>query len=1233
MESLAVLEVGEIGSSSISSSFQHHDASSFQTTTSSTTSDGRTSLFDRDNSYGTNKTNGKAISVVDVKELGAAERHLFIDNLLKKIEDDNRSLLWNVSERMNRVGLELPTVEVRCKNLCVEAKYLAHEESPPTLWSTLKSILSVSGDVSYNGYKLNEFIPQKTSAYVSQHDVHISEMTVRETLDFSACCQGIGRGSEIMMEIISREKKAGIIPEPDIDTYMKASSIKGLHKTLRTDYILKILGLDTCADIIVGDAMRTGISGGQKRRLTTEEMMIGPSKVLLMDEISTGLDSLTSFQIITCLRQWTQITGSTTLLSILQPAPEIFDLFDDIILMAEGKIASQGPRDNVIEFFEHCGFKCPPRKGIADFLQEVCSFQKGSRKVLVSYKPNLQLHLCEDFGNTFKKFHVGQQLDEDLCQDFSTSDFYKNALSFNVYSLRKWELFKASMAGEWLLLRRNSSVHILRFVQLVVIALITMTTFLHPRMNIDVVQENYCMGSLFYALMRLVSNGIPELFMTSSRLDVFYKQRDMFFCQLLILFLLLEVSISWFRLVASVFRNPYVAVSCAFFSIVLMFYFGGFIISQTSLPTWLKWGFWVSPFAYAEIGASVNEFLAPRWQKVSPSNATIWTAILVEHGLNYSDFFYWISVDALIGFWLVFNIGFTLALTYSKPPRKSPTIIFHKSSEEQHHVASSNAPAKVKETGVVLSFKPMTITFQNVRYFIKTPKKIGGQGFESDRVQLLKDITGTFRPGVLTALMGVSGAGKTTLMDVLSGRKTSGIIEGDIRIGGYPKLQDTYTGISGYCEQTHIHSPHITILESLTYSAWLCLPQEIDQNTKSDFVQELLQMLELDGIKDALVGFPGVSGISNEQRKRLTIALKLLSNPSILFMDEPTTGLDARAAAIIIRVVKNVVNTRRIVVCTIHQPSIDIFEAFDEIMLMKRGGQIIYSGELGKHSNKLIEYFEGISGVPKIRANYNPATWMLEVTSPSSEAELGLDFAGLFEEFTLYRNGEQDLFNITGAIFVAILNMGIGNCSTVIPFIATERSIVYKERFSGMYSPWAYSLAQVTIEIPYVFLQVVLFVIITYPAIGFYSSIDKVLWYMYIMFCTMLYFTYFGMLVFALTPKVQTASILASFSYTLMSLFAGFLIPGPNVPKWWVWFYRICPTAWSLQGLLTSQYGDIEKEIIVFGEQKAINAFLRSYYGYHHHLLGVVALVLFAFPLAFAAGFAYATAKLNFQRR
>lgn len=152
-----------------------------------------------------------------------------------------------------------------------------------------------------------------------------------------------------------------------------------------------------------------------------------------------------------------------------------------------------------------------------------------------------------------------------------------------------------------------------------------------------------------------------------------------------------------------------------------------------------------------------------------------------------------------------------------------------------------------------------------------------------------------------------------------------------------------------------------------------------------------MELVELTTLREALVGLPGINGLSTEQRKRLTIAVELVANPSIIFMDEPTSGLDARAAAIVMRTVRNTVDTGRTVVCTIHQPSIDLFDAFDEVrfrfrnlivlsilnficqrelkrfifalqlFLLKRGGEEIYVGPLGRHSSHLINHFEVIS--------------------------------------------------------------------------------------------------------------------------------------------------------------------------------------------------------------------------------------------------------------------------------
>nr|GMD12050.1 pleiotropic drug resistance protein 3-like [Ipomoea batatas] len=184
-----------------------------------------------------------------------------------------------------------------------------------------------------------------------------------------------------------------------------------------------------------------------------------------------------------------------------------------------------------------------------------------------------------------------------------------------------------------------------------------------------------------------------------------------------------------------------------------------------------------------------------------------------------------------------------------------------------------------------------------------------------------------------------------------------------------------------------------------------------------------------------------------------------------------------------------------------------------------------------------------------------------------------------------------------------------------------------------MYASWAYALAQVIIEIPYLFAETVMFTVITYPMIGYYGSAYKVFWYFYAMFCTLLYFNYLGMLLVAMTPSFPIAAILQSAFYSMFSLFAGFLVPKPQIPKWWIWFYYLMPTSWSLNGMLSSQYGDIEKDIKIFGEKKTAAAFLRDYFGYHHDELPLVAVVLILFPLVFACLFTLCIQKLNFQRR
>ncbi|KAG2494736.1 hypothetical protein HYH03_007248, partial [Edaphochlamys debaryana] len=306
------------------------------------------------------------------------------------------------------------------------------------------------------------------------------------------------------------------------------------------------------------------------------------------------------------------------------------------------------------------------------------------------------------------------------------------------------------------------------------------------------------------------------------------------------------------------------------------------------------------------------------------------------------------------------------------------------------------------EEGRELPFTHVTFAFKNISYFVPNAKhKKGKADSGPPELQLLNTVSGVFRPGVLTALMGASGAGKTTLMDVLACRKTGGRVEGEQVVNGVTKEPHAFARLMGYVEQFDVHSPHATVEEALLFSANLRVTaaQLREAGGAFAFVRRMMKVVELEPLAHRTIGLGGASGgLSVEIRKRLTIACELVANPGIVFMDEPTSGLDARAAGVVMRAVRNTVEDGRTVVCTIHQPNREIMDAFDELLLLKPGGRTIFFGPLGKRQAHLVEHFSAYQGVPLYDPAMNPANWMLDATSAASAEAVGSDFADLWAE-------------------------------------------------------------------------------------------------------------------------------------------------------------------------------------------------------------------------------------------
>ena len=1370
-------------------------------------------------------SDNKKMEQIDVRKLNRVYREHLVKEALATNEQDNYKLLSAIKERFNRVGLEMPNIEVRFRNLKIGAEVQIGTRALPTLINytrdalegivsslgigrskrhsltildningvikpgrmtlllgppgsgkttlllalagKLETNLKKSGSITYNGHEPDQFCIQRASAYISQVDNHTAELTVRETFDFANRCQG-SSDAELLKTLESLEKERKLLPSPEIDAFMKATSVGGKRHNVMTDYILRVLGLDVCSDTVVGSDMMRGISGGQKKRVTTGEMIVGPRKTLFMDEISTGLDSSTTFQIVKCLRNFVHQMEATVLMALLQPAPETFELFDDLILLSDGHIVYQGPREHVVEFFELLGFKLPPRKGVADFLQEVTSKKDQAQYWADPSKP-YKFQSVPEIAEAFRNSKFGKHMEAMYTAPYDKSKSHPSALPKSRFSVSKWNLFKACLSREVTLLSRNKFLYIFRTCQVAFVGFITSTVFLqiktYPK---NEVYGNLYLSALFYALVHMLFNGTTELSLLIFRLPVFYKQRDnlfypawtwtlsswilqipysiaeavvwtcviyysigfapaigRFFRYMLLLFMIHQMALGLFRVMASLGRDIIIANTGGSGVQMILFLLGGFVIPKGMIKPWWIWGYWLSPLNYGQRALSVNEFTATRWMETSAlGNDLVGYNILKTFNLPIEDYWYWLGVGVLGLYTLLFNICTTLALSYLNPLKKPRAVIQNEDEDTKKssygvdkgsgRSSKSTDGGENRNKGMILPFQPLTMTFYNVNYYVDMPKAIRKQGVTESRLKLLSNVSGVFAPGVLTALMGSSGAGKTTLMDVLAGRKTGGYIEGDIKISGYKKVQQTFARISGYVEQNDIHSPQMTVEESLWFSASLRLPKEVSKQKEHEFVEQVMKLVELESLRHALVGMPGTSGLSTEQRKRLTIAVELVANPSIIFMDEPTSGLDARAAAIVMRTVRNTVDTGRTVVCTIHQPSIDIFEAFDELLLMKRGGQVIYGGKIGNQSNVMINYFQSVNGIPPIPSGYNPATWMLEVTTPAIEDNVGVDFADFYQNSDQFRAVEasikkyeqpspesqplkfdtiysqntwsqfvkclwkqnilywrnpaynairiyftviaalllgsmfwkiaskrettQQVMVIMGAFFATILFLGVKNSSSVQPVVSLERTVFYREKAAGMYSPIAYAAAQGLVEIPYQVVQTLVFGIITYTMMDFERNFGKFFLYILFMFLTFTYFTFYGIMAIGFTPTQHLAAVTSSAFYSLWNLFAGFLIPKAYIPRYWLWFHYLNPVTWTLRGVITSQFGDAQDIIVGPGFKGTVKQYISASLGYDDTINGVSsvlvsAVVLVAVAIFFFVSFAISVKVLNFQRR
>uniref|UniRef100_A0AAV2Z6L6 ABC transporter domain-containing protein n=1 Tax=Lagenidium giganteum TaxID=4803 RepID=A0AAV2Z6L6_9STRA len=899
--------------------------------------------------------------------------------------------------------------------------------------------VQVSGDVTYDGVtaeSLGPRMPQFVS-YVTQHDKHFPMLSVKETLKFAhACC-----GKELLP--VAQDFLRNGTPD---ENHEALEAARALYRHM-SDIVLQQLGLQNCQDTLIGDEMTRGVSGGERKRVTTGEMQFGLKFVLCMDEITTGLDSAAAFDILRMHRSLARQLRMTMVISLLQPSPEILSLFDDVLLLNQGHVMYYGPCARVESYFRELGLERPPQRDVADFLVDLGTNKQPQYETAPSNHQAPPRSPAE-FGAAFERSSLyvgtmealGTPLDSVMQADVAemmqhVPTFYQSFATSTANLMRRQ--FKITI--------RNKAMLAGRAVMVVVMGLLYASVFF----KMNAYNSQVVLGVIFTAVLFLALGQASQLSTFMTARDVFYKQRAANFyrtssyllassvsqiplvlaeslvfgtiiywmCGLVssahtfvlyhvVLFLTNLAFTAWFFFLAAVAPDLHVGEPMSMVSVLFFVLFAGFVITKDQIPKYFIWIYWINPIAWGVRSLAVNQYRAAVFETCEHKGVN-YCALFGKNVGEYllstfqvpsdkSDLVY--GIVFLLGSYLLFMALAYLALEYIRydhtahhatvPDRPAPS---NASQLCQNEFALLETPRDSAEVSVIdiqdsPNVLPVTLAFQDLWYSVPDPNN------PKQSIDLLKGITGYAKPGTMTALMGSSGAGKTTLMDVIAGRKTGGQIRGKILLNGHEASDLAIRRSTGYCEQMDIHSEAATFREALTFSAFLRQSSDVSDAKKYSSVNECLDLLDMHPIADQII-----RGSSTEQMKRLTIGVELAAQPSVLFLDEPTSGLDARSAKVIMDGVRKVANTGRTILCTIHQPSTEVFMLFDSLLVLRRGGETVFFGELGEECCELIRYFESIAGVPKLRDNYNPATWMLEVIGAGvGNANHDHDFVAVF---------------------------------------------------------------------------------------------------------------------------------------------------------------------------------------------------------------------------------------------
>ncbi|KAL8690046.1 MAG: hypothetical protein Q9218_004415, partial [Villophora microphyllina] len=814
------------------------------------------------------------------------------------------------------------------------------------------SRLQVSGDIRYNS---NGRLSSIKSAYVMQNDVLVPTLTVRETLSYAAQLR---------------------LPAPTTSEE---------RRQVVEDVILE-LGLKECANTRIGNNIHKGCSGGEKRRTSLGVQMLANPSVLFLDEVTTGLDAASAFHLIKTLKLLAS-KGRTIIVTIHQPRSEIWGLFDSLVLLSGGATVYSGPVAVCLAYFGDIGHPLPAFVNPAEFLVDLAAIDTRSPGLEEESATRVQLlkQAWEQARANKLSWTASEKTEvqpanvkanaREKPSYFSRQIWVLTARTFKITYRDPMgmagslvEAFSMAIITGWIFLNLDGSLAGIRSRQG---ALYTATAlqgylillFETYRLTIDIelFDREYIEGVVTVPTF-LISRRLARVFVEDLPVPLVYSvifyfmvgfdaRASQFFVFFAVNLLLHYIAVTLAMLCVSVSRDFATASLIANLAYTLQSLGCGYFVQSNQIPVWMRWLKWTAYVFYGFGAMAANEFVGHTTNPAGrlydcPVVGGSFTSVCEEYtgayqmrSLGFPNNWITRPIVILLAFAIAFYIGAGILLRFQRVGIKI-------SKAHQKNIDTSLGKEDMKAMSQD-DRRTVKITLHSYSLDILKRKQFFTK---SETKSILKPISTVFEHGVLNVIMGPSGSGKTSLLNSMANRlhdslSTTYKRNGNMMINGAIPSADVVRSVWSYvCQDDDALLPCLTVRENLQFAAALRLPTHFSKVEKRRCAELVLLKMGLRDCADNLVGNDLVKGISGGEKRRVTIAIQILTDPQVLILDEPTSGLDAFTASSIMTVLKGLAKEGRTLVLTIHQARSDLFQHFGNVLLLARGGYPVYAG-------------------------------------------------------------------------------------------------------------------------------------------------------------------------------------------------------------------------------------------------------------------------------------------------